>query len=540
MSRRRWALLVVAAVSVAVALRAAFLYWSPLPATLDGFRYARLAATVTGGGALVASGVQSDELVMTLVLGLASEVTGIRPLSLAQPLVACVGGAAVLGGVVLVRGLGRAVGWPERRTFHASALAALGLAASGMFLRRTGVPDEEALALLLLPLFALAAHRALASRRRGWLVVGGLLALAYPLLHNMSSMVAAFTLTSLAVIHVAGADSRGEVLAPAAAAGGFWAYVLGYYAIAPRVGLELTFSGLLREHPGAFLAWVVIAAVGALWLWTTTGRAARATLSVAVGVWFLAAGANLVVPVFPGTVETPPLVLGLVALYVVPAALFAWGLPAVAGFDGDAPAVVALAVGPIALVWFTLSTSLTPEFFGTVMRVQVHAHVAAFVLAAVVAVAIAAERPVVGRGLVLALVLATVLSAPFAFVHLDTATAPRTVHASEFRAASFASTAGTYASDHRLSRVGPLYYGDGVNGTVGPTRAWLAGGPPPDCPTLAQRAWTTDGAHFYPTPPLWLSESRFERWHQRGTLVYSVGGTTETYVVVPRNVSRGC
>ncbi|WP_255150044.1 sodium:phosphate symporter [Halorarius halobius] len=538
MSRRRWPLLVVAAVSVGLAARAAFLYWSPLPATLDGFRYARLAAGLDGS--LLASAVQSDELVWTLLLGAAADVTGVRPLYLAQPLVACIGGASVLGGLVLVRGVGRAADWPARRTFHASVLAGLGLAVSGMYLRRTGVPDEEALALLLLPLFALAAHRALASNRRAWAGLFGLLALVYPPLHNMSSLVAAFTLTAVVVVHLAQAESRREVLAPTVAVAGFWSYFFGYYTAAERVGLELTYSGLLGDHLGAFFAWLVVLAVGTVWLYTTTDRAVRTTLGVGVGIWFLAAGANLVAPVFPGTIETPPLILGLALLYVVPVALFAWGLPSVRRLGGDAPATVALLLAPVALVWFTLATSLTPEFFGTAMRVQVHAHVATFVLAAVVAVAIAADRPVAGRTLVAVLVVATLLSAPFAFVHIDTATAPRTVHASEFDAVSVAASSGGYASDHRLSRVGPLYYGGNVSGAVGPTRAWLAGGDPPDCLTLAQRSWTVEGAHFYPTPPLRLPPDRFDRWHERGNLVYSTGGTTETYLVVPPGESETC
>lgn len=539
MKRRSWALVVATALAVGVAARAAVLLWSPLPATLDGFRYARLAGTLLGGPGLVSSGLESDELVTTLLLALGSAVTDVRPLYLAQPLVACAGGASVLAGLVLSRRLARSHGLSERRTRYAAVLGALGLAVGGMYLRRTGVPDEEALGLLFLPLFALSAHRFLSGRRLAWGAITVTLALAYPPLHNLSSIVAAFTLTALAAIHVTDATTRREVAVPLAVAGGFWTYFFGYYSVAPRVGLSLTYSGLVRDHPGALLAWLVLAAVGTVWLRSTGTRSLRSMFALGLGSAFLVVGANAVAPVFPGTITTPPLVLGLVSLYVVPVALVVWGLPLLTGREGDAPAVAALLVGPLALVWFALSTTLTPQFFGAVMRVQVHAHVAVAVVAGVAAVSAAARRPRIGRGLVVLLVVATLLTAPFAFIHLDTATAPRTVHSSEFEAASFASTAGTYASDHRLSRVGPLYYGD-VSGVVAPTRAWFAGGDLPACLTLVQRSWTTDGAHFYPTPPQTLSPERLDRLTARNDLVYSVGGTTETYVVAAGGNTSEC
>ena len=525
-----WGLLVVTALAVGVAARGAFLWWSPLPATLDGFRYARLANHVISTGNLFGSGVESDELITTLVLAVGSEVTGLRPLYLAQPLAAVVGGASVLAGIVLVRGLGRARGWSPRRTFHASVLAALGLAVSGMYLRRTGVPDEETLTLLLLPLFALAAHRALSSRRLAWVALSVALAAVYPPTHNMSALVAAFTLTGVATIHVVEATTRRDVLAALVAAGGFWGYFFGYFAVAEVLGLRLTYSGLLRNHFGALLAWLVVLVVATRWIRSTSKRAVRGLFGVGIGIGFLAAAVNLVTTVFPGTIRTPPLILGLVLLYVVPVGLFAWALPTVVRKGGDAPAVVSLVMGPIALGWFTFSTSLTPEFFGAVMRVQVHAHIAVFVLAAVGAVGIATRHSVSGQAVVGALVLATVFSAPFAFVHIDTATAPRTVHESEFAAVEFASSSGTYASDHRLSRVGPLYYNRG-NGTVAPTHAWLDGTAPPACPTLGQRLWTTDGAHFFPAAPKTLSPVRYRNWKATGNLVYSVNGYTESVVV---------
>lgn len=539
--RRQWWLLVLAAVAVGTAARAAFLWWSPLPATLDGFAYARHAADMLATATVRVDGVAADELVMTTLLATASELTGIDPLYLAQPLVACIGGMSVVSAVVLVRGLGRDLGWTTRRTYYTAVVAALGLAVSGMYLRRTGVPDEEAIGLLLLPLFTLAAARVIATRRAAWLMVFTVLTAIYPPLHNLSSLVAAFTLTALATIHVLRARMLRDVMVPVGLTLGVWTYVFGFYGVAELVGLQLTYSGLISEHVGAFLAWLVVLVVGVLWLRSTSRRAIRTLFAVGIGAGFLAAGANLVTPVFPGTIETPPLILGLVALYVVPVALFAWWLPTIVREQGDAAVAVALLLGPVALGWFTFSTSLTPEFFDAVLRVQVHAHIAAFVLAAAGAVSLASRRKPAGRVVVTALVVATVLSAPFAFVHIDTGTAPRTVHASEFDAVSFAVTGGQYAADHRLARVGSLYFDVPVSGSTGETYQWLGGGEPPDCLTLAQRTWTDAGAHFYPRPPRTLADARLDSYLASNSVVYSSGGVTETYGVLPRGESRtGC
>lgn len=529
MIRRGWPLVVGTVLAVGIAFRAAFLFWSPLPATLDGFRYARLAEGVLSSGQLVALDVQSDELVTTWLLATTSAVTDVGPLYLAQPVVACLGGASALAAVVLVRGLGRSFGWPDRRVRTAAVLAGLMLAIEGLYLRRSGVPDEEALGLLLLPLFALAAHRTFSTRRIAWGVPFVLLAGTYPLLHNLSSVAAAMTLTALAALHVRREPSRLTVLVAAGSTVGFWTYFFGYYAVAERYGLQLTYSGLIREHPGSFLAWIVLLAIAAAWLVSTTHLSQRATFATGFGILFVVVGVNVVQPIFPGTVRTPRLVLALVGLFVVPVALAAWGTPWVLRRGDDGHLVVALLVGPLVLVWFTLTTSLSPVFFDATMRAQSFAHVGVVALAAAVAVGVGSRHRMAGRALVLSLALVALLSVPLGFIHLDTASAPRTVHESEFRAATVAGSGGNYTSDHRLSRLWGLYHGD-ARGSIGPTRTWLGGGPPPDCPTLATAEWTRTGAHFYPTEPLTLSEERYEGWKRTQNLVYSSNGYTEVVV----------
>jgi hypothetical protein len=537
MSRRGWPLVVFSVLAVAVAIRAAFLSWSPLPATLDGFRYARLAEGVLSTGQLVALDVEADELVTTWLLALSSAVTDVKPLYLAQPLVACLGGGSALAGVVLVRGVGRSFGWPTRRLRTAAVLAGLTLAIEGLYLRRSGVPDEEALGLLLLPLFALAAQRTFRSRRSAWAVLFVLLAATYPPLHNLSSVAAALTLTALGALHVRRDPSRETVLVAGGSIVGFWTYFFGYYSIAEQFGLGLTYSGLIREHPGAFLAWIVLLAVGVAWLYSTTHRPQRATFAAGFGLLFVVVGLNVVQPIFPGTVRTPQLVLAMVALFVVPVGMAAWGAAWLLRREGDGHLVVALLAGPLALVWFTLTTSLSPLFFDATMRAQSFAHFGVIALAAVVAVGVASRRRTAGRVLVVLLAVVAVLSVPLGFIHLDTATAPRTVHESEFSAATVAGTGGNYTSDHRLSWLWGLYHGE-QRGSIGTTRTWLGGGPPPACPAVATEEWTRSGAHFYPTEPLRLTPERYHSWRTTGDLVYSADGYADVVVVHPGD--NGC
>ncbi|WP_435196337.1 sodium:phosphate symporter [Natronomonas sp. EA1] len=521
MRKRIGVLAVLAVFTVGLALRTAYLYWSPLPATLDGFRYARLAAEVSPS--LTATDIQSDELVTTLLLTAAGQVTGVRTLTLAQPFVAVAGAATGLTGMALAARTAPRLGVDRRA---AALLTGFTLTVSGMVLRRTGVPDEELFAILLLPVFLLAAAQAFRTRRRAWLAVLVLLALAYPPLHNLSSLIAVVSLAALATWALV-RDPRPRAAAlPLASSLGFAAYFAGYYTVAERVGLELTYSGLVREYPGALLAWVCLLVVLVTWFVGTGHTGRRLALGAAMGSLFLVAAVNLVVPVFPGTTETPPVVFGLVALFVVPVGLAVWG----GGSIGRTGALLAAVAGPLAVVWFALTTSPGIQFFGTVIRAQTFAHPGVFALAALVALRVRTRWRTVA---VVALVLAAVASVPFAYIHLDTGTAPKTVQPTEFAAISFATDhTDRYVADHRLSRPGPLYYAAG-NASVNSAREWLRGGPPPDCPTLLVRSWVTQGAHFYPLPAETLDAGRYNRFRAGNDLVYSSGGTPAAAVVAP-------
>ena len=553
--RVRDALLALAVLTAAVAARAVPLLWSPLPATLDGFNYAGLARATLETGSLPwdAGVLAADELGFTTALATASAVTGVEPLYLAQPLIAFVGAAAVLAGLALVRELAPSA-WPSRRVRLAAAFVGFGLALDGLFLRRTGVPDEEAVGLVLVPLLALAAHRWLDGGRRAWAAAGFLLLAFLPPLHNLSSLLGLLTLTGLVALH---AVRSSRTLARAGALAALaWAHVFGYFLVVERFGLVTSYSDLFEPYLGLFLAWVVLLVVGVIWARSATPRGQRTAFLAPVGLGVLVVALNAVVPLFPGTITTlSPVLLGVGAL-LVPIAFAAVGLPAVR--RGAGPAVLALFAAPAALSYYALTASLTPEFFDAVVRIQSFAHVPVFVLAGAGAAGLVAraDSPGSRRRVVAAVaavfLLSVAVTVPLGYVNLDTGTYPSTTLESEFGAATFATgrVDGRYATDHTLSRVdahylsGPAPPDEGFTSRgearVEPMRSWLSGGRPPACPTLSQRSWTTTGAHLYPAPPGTVSPTEYRSWLTSRHVVYRASGLDPLTLSVPRVRGGGC
>jgi hypothetical protein len=554
-------LLALSVFAVAVVARAVPLYWSPLPATLDGFNYAGLArATLAAGSFPWDAGVlAADEIGFTAVLATTSAVTGIEPLYLAQPLIAFVGAAAPLTGLALARELAPASWSPRaaspRRVALAAALVGFGLALDGLFLRRTGVPDEEAVGLVLVPLLALAAWRWLDGGRRAWGGLAFLLLAVLPPLHNLSSLVGLLVVTGLVALHAVRASRAGLVRAGTLAVAA-WVLVFGYFRAGEAVGLVTSYSDLFAPFLGLFLAWVVLAVVGVVWARSATPRAQRTAFLAPVGLGFLVVAVNAVVPLFPGTITTlSPVAFGVAAL-LVPVGFAAVGLPAVR--RGVGPAVLALFAAPAALSYYALTASLTPEFFDAVVRIQSFAHVPVFVLAGVGAAGLvarygdgSARRRRLGAVVTAVFLLSVAATLPLGYVNLDTGTYPSTTLESEYGAAAFATgrVDGRYATDHTLSRVDTHYLDGPVppaglvprgEARVAPTRSWLAGGSPPDCPTLSQRSWTTTGAHLYPAPPGTVSSAEYRSWLTSQHVVYRASGVDPLTLSVPRSPGGGC
>lgn len=545
--RSRTARLVAVVLLLALSARLLPFLWTPLPATLDGFAYADVARHVGATGALPLDGYRADHFVFPLLLAVAAAVFDLDPLSVIQPLTAPVGAAAVLSAVVVYRRGVAELGWPAPAAHVAVGAGGTALAASGVFLQRTYVPDTDAVVFVLLPLLLLAFHRAVRTRRPAWLAVTAAWLVAFPLLHTMSSLVAALAVTC--VLALAARPSPRGALVGVATAGAFWAYVGGYYRLAGASdALVVPYTSRVLDAPGLFLAWGIVAVAGVAWF----RRAGATTRRIAVGgvfaLWFGVLAANRVVTVFPGTVSTPPRVLLFALPLAVPAALAAHGVGALA-LDREGGAVLAsLLAAPCAVVFFSLTAALSPDYFMTVVRVQVFAHVPVFGAAAVGAAAYlrrdgpAVARPTarlpagsLGRFLAAALVASALLTTPLAAMEHDTGDAPYGTLESEFAAVTHAAghVPGGWTTDDSLQRIDGHLYGTPVR--MSPAAAWLREGRPPACPVLSQRSWTTTGAHFYPAAPETIAASRYDRRLAARNVVYRASGLDPPTLSLPRS-----
>ena len=574
-SEHRSSLLVLVSVFVlALALRLVFLYWSPLPATLDGIEHAAHARDALVAGHLPLDGLRADHLVFVTLLASAGAILGVPPITLAQPLSALLGAASCLVGVALVHRLCVEIGWSARRTRLATALAGFSLAASGIYLRRTGLPDEEILAHLLLPLLALSLHRTLLERdRRFTASTVGLLVL-FPITHTLSTLVALLVVAGLLAVHAVRDPTRRTVAAGTLLVGGFWAYAFTYYEVAERTSLIVPYVDRVQAFPGLFLAWLVVLGIGILWFQRTSRWTRRIVFSLPIALGFCIVLVNLFTPVFPGTIATPLPVAVLVVTLVVPALFASGALSVFAAKRSTATVLLALLAAATVLVAFSLTATLTPEYFGTVMRVQTFAHLPAFALAALTAARIAipttdrtparADRSAtthsaatdggsgVGtlrtsgvRALVVGVLFVSVAaSTPLAYVNLDTGSYPSTTTESEFGAAAFATDRldERWSGDHTLTRIAGYYHYDGgpANGTMYDAREWLRNGPSPCRPTLSQRSWTTTGAHFFPAAPETVSRERYDAWIAGRNRVYATGGIDPLTLTFPRPGATDC
>jgi len=582
----RRGLALLALLGVALALRFVPLSWSPHPATLDGFGYAWRAREALATGAYPLSAFRVDSFVFTGLLAALGAVLGVPPLRLTQPAASLIGTAGVLAALVLARRVVAGYGWSPRRRTLAVLVVGVLLAVDGIFLRRTMVADEEVFAYVLLPILVLSLHLWLRGAGRRWLAVALLPLVAFPVLHVLSTLVALLSVLGLVAAHAAHNPGRRTVLGGGAVAAGFWLYVGAYYSIAAQSVMTVPYVDRVTAYPGVFLAWVVVLVLGAAWLQVASTRAKRLAFLAPVAAFYLVATANAVVAVFPATAQTPPVLLVPLFALSVPAVFAGLGVGSLSPERPNGALVVALLLAPIALVGFSLTASLTPEYFGTVTRSQTFLHapgaiVAALGLVGLVAAAAdgeAADRDATASGatdrdatasgatdrldsapdavrsaaptastalrllVVLLVVAATAGSVPLAYLNLDTASYPSTTLNSEFEAVEFAAThvPGGWATDHSLSRVAIHYFRDGV--AISPAAQWLRGGPPPACPVLSQESWTTTGAHLFPGGPGTVSPAAYDRWLGTRTVVYANAGRDPVTVSRPpaRAPSSGC
>ena len=201
--------------------------------------------------------------------------------------------------------------------------------------------------------------------------------------------------------------------------------------------------------------------------------------------------------------------------------------------------MVALLAAPLVVIYFALTASLTPEFFATAIRGQAFLHVPAFVLVGLATASVAwratglTRRRSVRAGLVAVLAVSTLLTVPIAFVALDTLDYPGTTAESEFAAVGHASTHvdGRWTTDHGPMRVGRTTFG--ASASMGPSRTWLRGGPPPGCPMLSFSGWTTNGANYWPASPESTERARYDATLAGRDIVYTAGGRESVTLSAP-------
>lgn len=562
-TRGRRGLAIVVLLAIAALVRVVPLYWSPHPATLDGFFYAGSAVDTLATGSYPLDRFRVDSFGFTTVIAVLSAVVEKPPLRITQPLSSLIGVGAVVTGLAVVRRLATEFAWSRRRVASAVVATGVVLVFDGIFLRRTMVADEEVMAYVLIPLAVLALHRWLvaARTRRRWGVLAGVLLLVLPITHVLSTLVAALSILALVVAHAIRNPNRRTVLGGGVIAAGFWLYLGTYYHLAASTVVDVPYVDRVVAFPGLFLAWVIILVVGTAWVWTTSSRARIAAVVGPVLVFYAVTVVNAVISVYPGTPQTPLVVLVPVLLLLVPILLGGVGMTTISLHRPTGAVVLALLAGPIAIVGFSLTASLTPEYVNTAIRTQTFGHLPVALLVGLVIAGLLARGPTLGvssgsvesmrrtgsgpgvvRVLLVVLVLvATVGSLPFAYLTLDTGTYPSTTLDSEFQGVEFVATEtdGPWATDHSMTQVGVNYFQSDVSPSA--TASWLSGGASPTCPVLSQESWTTTGAHLFPFAPETVSPATYDGWLRSRHVVYANTGRDPVTVSVPTAATgQGC
>jgi hypothetical protein len=423
----------------------------------------------------------------------------------------------------------------------------------------------------LIPITALVTAQYLQSNRRAWLGVLAPILIVFPLTHTFSTFVLALTLLAVGTLVVSSRIQTGQshastgtdasssrnssLVATAGIVLGFWLYFITYYTLVEQTTLNVPYVDRVSGHLGLFVGWIVVLLIGVVWFQQLRSRTRRAVVMTPLLISLGIIGINAQQTVFPETAQTPQIVVLTLPPLALLAVVGAWGSPLLGTRDATSVALLALFAAPIIIVLFSLSASLTPEFFGTVMRAQTHFHLPVAVIGgAWLARMIQSRRPtnpqpehtrrrrVAVSGLIVLLVVGFVAAAlattPVAYVNLDTGSSPSTSMESEFAAATFATNhlPSGWTSSHTQVRIASNYY-RGAGGTVAPTRRWLRGGTVPARPVLTQTSWTTTGAHLFPLGPETLAPDDLERLHARNHVVYATGGYDPITGVHPRSTS---
>ena len=527
--------------AVGVAVRMGPLHWSSLPFNPDGIVYAGQVRLAVATGELPLFRMPVDDVHFTALLTMVATITGEPALRIAQPAVAVIGTVPVLVAAAITRRLVRRL----RADHHTLAVVVTGglLAVSGPVLHRTMAVDEQTLGLLLVPLGVVAYARARRTGRPALYASAALCAVVLPATHNLDTVVFGLALVGWTALD-RGGTARSRLLGVAVAAG-YWIYAVGYFRLADRLTLAyIVQQGRLTDELDLFVAWVILGVFLLAALRRGRSRRLRVVGGFTACVWFGLLVANGIVAVFPGLPMTPPAVLLALCLLALPTIAAAWALPEALGDRPDGVAVVALAAAVVVVIGFSLTASLTPPYFNSIYRVQTFAHLPWAVLAGVAVGVLVSRGFVDGRrdrrrrwmapGVGVLILVCAAASAPIAFAGVDTLSYKGVTEEAEFAGMDHAvqTVPGTWSGDDHLVRIA-AYHSRDEPAVREPVATWIRGGPPPSCPVVSQRSWTTVGAQQYPAATEAVAPGRYDAFLRSRQVVYDAGTADRVVVSTP-------
>ncbi|MFB6197553.1 MAG: hypothetical protein ABEI52_04700 [Halobacteriaceae archaeon] len=532
-------LVVMATFSIAVALRAGPLHFSPLPFNPDGIHYAGQATITVTSGSLPIAQMPVDDFAFTAFLALISSLTDVPPRYIAQPAIAVVGAIPVLLVIPVGHRIARDI---EGFNLANGGIYASGLiAVDGLYLHRSMAVDEQTLGLLFVPLVAVTIAVAILRGDRRWLVPLGIALLALPPTHNLDSIIAAIALLLLSVFVARTEDNR-TLVASLVIFVAFTTYFIAYnFLVAEFTRARIIQEQFITQAPGLFLGWLILGMAGMAWLSRTRASTIRRIGGGIFAFMFFVLGLNAVVPVFPGMQGTPLLMLALLSPLLVPVTIATWGIPLQRNTKWGRP-FLAIIGAVITLIGLGLTAALTPDYLNLLYRAQTFLHVPVM-LAAGLGIGVLAKSRRARWGIVIVTLIATAAAIPIAFSGLELLSYKGITEPTELSASDFAvhHLPRQWTTDDHLARITGYWINSSMVSRR-PILTWASGGPPPNCPTLIQRSWATVGAQMYPRPPIIVTDARIERFQVQNEVVYSGGDHDRITLVISNdgNESNGC
>ncbi len=542
---RGHAVAIASVLSVATALRLIQLLLSSLPFNIDSFAQVAIAGDIVQSGQWMLDETSTNAYnikmpYLPLLLALTSSLTGLEPLTLAVPMVILISLIGILGLYALAYLITRQV------AIAVSAALVLGLLGPYIYVSSTLM--KEALALALLPLLVLLFLRRENMKMRG---LAAVILLALPLIHHLSTMMAYGFVTLLILLQNAQAYWAGRwswrnlgldlLLGPALFPLGLWYYI--------SVRMEFFTSVWNPNEIALLLSTAVLVAAAGLFLasdrrarpWFALSRSRRLPSlmdqkAIAIVGAFLLVVANYYRPLFPGTLNTSPLLLAIAAAYLPLALLALVGINLHRMSRGPAKtAILALVLVPLGIILYALLRGLDPLSHVLLYR---SVDFMDYGLAIAIGTALVARLSKARRTLVVIVALASLLATlPLAYGTEDSLQVQNTTYGYELAAMGWLAAAAPVnpQTDQRMGGVLSMYFSVRADSSL-PSRLDQGERPAPDSILLMEENWRTRGAQVHPRPFLAIEHEVFRRLVEDSHLIYQGGDSTVTlYIALTRS-----